>query len=109
MVNLNRLNNYENCVIDSNISTNSDCTNYMEKQKCHKCGGNTYTGVPAKKSKFTKNKVFIVCEDYKELIGYGDSKSKKLYLLPKVNHDFQDDVGRLMKEKNGVLNGSVDV
>jgi hypothetical protein len=87
MVNLNKLNSYENTIIDSVMATIEQATKFMKDQKCHKCGGKTMDGKPAKSCRFTKNKVFIYCEDSKELIGYGDQKNKRLYLLPTQPHD----------------------
>ncbi len=87
MVNLNKLNSYENTIIDSVMATIEQATKYKTGEKCHKCGGETMCGLPAIPSRFTKNKIFVYCKDSKELIGYCNKKNKRLYLLPTEPHD----------------------
>ena len=90
MVNLNKLNSYENVIIDSELAKMEEITEFLQKNKCHKCNGNISQGVPIRISRFIKNKTFIFCEDSKELIGYGNTKNKRIYLLPKKEHDKKD-------------------
>ena len=90
MVNINKLNSYENVIIDSDLAKIEDLIQFLQSNKCHKCGGDISQGMPARKCKFTKNKSFIFCESSKELIGYGNTKNKRIYLLPKKEHDKKD-------------------
>ena len=56
MVNINKLNSYENVIIDSDLAKIEDLIQFLQSNKCHKCGGDISQGMPARKCKFTKNK-----------------------------------------------------